>query len=305
MKMRIAFILMFLVQVNSSSSQTFDWWRDMVGWDGYTHWSNYMNFSPGYLGPNALPVPRIGNGSIDSTNSFSVSGNVHLGKGDRTVNPTLYGNYVLVKNRISLDAFWVPVEFFKVSHELKEERRVYYQSYNHKTAIGDINLNININLLNKIRKDLKLAFRLGYRYPSSSGDGAARMTDAPGYFFDLSAARHFASGSALKWMGMIGFYVWQNNNFKYRQDDAFLFGGGLEYNKPGIRIQSNIAGYLGYVENGDDPVLFRTSLETTGKRTGFIFQFQHGLQDFIYTSFESGIKYHFNFRSGKNMVLEK
>lgn len=276
----------------SANSQTQEWWQNLVSWDGYTHWSNYMNFSPRYLGPNALPVPRIGNGSIDSVSSLAITGNLHLAKGDRTINPTLYGNYALVKNRVSIDAFWVPVEYYKMSHALKEERRVYYESYDQKKAMGDLNLNVNINLLNKIRKNIQMAFRLGFRYPLSNGDGAARMTDAPGYFFDLSAARSFSEQSSWKWTSMIGFYVWQNNNFKYRQDDAFLFGGGLEYNKSGLRLQTYIAGYLGYVENGDDAIVFRINLEKSGKQWGWVTQFQHGLNDFIYTSFESGVRYY-------------
>ena len=190
----IVYIFLSLL-VMPACSQSFDWWKNLVSWDGISSWKEYIRYNPRYLGPNALPVPFIGNGSIDSISSFSITGNFHTTKGDQTINPTLYANYNIVKDRISIDAFLVPIERYNVSHKLKEERNVYYLNYYDKAATGDLHLNMNIQLLNKIRNKIHLSLRLGFRYASSEKIAAARFTDAPGYFFDLSAGKKLGVSS--------------------------------------------------------------------------------------------------------------
>lgn len=248
--------------------------------------------TPRYLGPNALPVPFITNGSIDSINSFGVTGSFHFSKGDITKNIAVYANYCLVKDRISFDIFLVPIEWFNMSHQKKEERHVYAQFYYKRWAKGDLHLNTNIKLFNSKNQKTQSSLRIGYRFPTSSGLGVARYTDAPGYYLDISFGR-FLKAPQLKWITMVGGYFWQAENFR-RQDDAFLFGSGLEFNRKGTRIQSYFTGYLGYFDaKGDQPVLFRTNIETNLKRNTLLLRFQQGLQDFYYTSVEAGMKYNF------------
>jgi hypothetical protein len=280
--------------MNNAFTQTLDWWKNLVSWDGVSHWSKYLIYSPRYMGPNALPVPKLSSGTIDSVSSFSFTGNYQFIKGDKTINPALYGYYCLVKDKVSIEGFFVPFEQFNTSHAIKEDRKVYYEQYFKKTAMGDLHLNVNIQLLNKIRKEVSLALRLGYRYPISGRPelASARMTDAPGYFFDISASRQFSKTSYWKWMTMAGFLVWQTNGVVFSQDDALLFGGGIEYNKDGFKFQTSVAGYLGYIDNGDSPIVYRINLEKRKKNWGSLIQFQQGLQDFKFTGFEAGIKYY-------------
>lgn len=293
--MRIFSVTILCCFVLSSSAQSFTWWENVVHWDGITPWERYIKFAPAYLGPNALPVPRTGNGSIDSINSITLTGNFHFSKEDKTQNIALHANYCLVKNKISFDIFWVPVEHFRMSHRLKEERHVFSLNYYDKYATGDVHLNTNIQLLNKEAKGIRSALRIGYRFPSSSGLGAARFTDAPGYWFDISFGKTFQSAPSLKWITMLGGYFWHADNIeRHRQNDAFLFGTGLEWNKKNNRIQSYISGYLGYMRNsGDKPIVFRTHAEKKFKRHSLLLGFQQGLHDFKYSSGEVGMKYHF------------
>ena len=93
---------------------------------------------------------------------------------------------------------------------------------------------------------------------------------------------------------MAGLYVWQTNLDGRRQNDAFLFGGGIEYSPSKLRIQVYGTGYLGYMNNtGDKPVLLRAAFEQRGKRINGVFKFQQGIHDFDYTSIEAGLKYGF------------
>jgi hypothetical protein len=60
-----------------------------------------------------------------------------------------------------------------------------------------------------------------------------------------------------------------------------------------MRLQTYVAGYLGYMlHGGDKPIVFRTTLEKKLKRNVLLFGFQQGLKDFKYTSIEAGMKYH-------------
>jgi hypothetical protein len=275
-----------------SFAQTLDWWRNLVNWDGTTYYWKYLTISPKYFGPNALSIPQINNGSIDSVSSLGVTGNFHFSKGDNTQNLVLYGNYAPKNTRISVDAQFVPYERFKMSHAKKEERKVYYLNYYDKSTVGDVIINTTLQLFQKWRDHLQLALRVGMRLPSGGGQGAARYADVPGYWIDAGAAIPWQKGE-WKWVSMIGFYVWQTNkDDRFRQDDALLCGTGLEWNKGNLRLQTNIAAYFGYQENGDDPIVYRISAEKRKSRITWILRFQQGLHDFSYTSVEAGAKFH-------------
>ena len=290
--MKKLFLTFFVCLSLYSHAQDFGWWANLVKWDGVSPWQRYIITNPGYLGANALPVPFLSNGTIDSVNSFGITGNLHFSKGDNTQNLAIYGNYCLVKNVIAFDIYWVPYERYQMSHAIKEERHVFSHYYYDKSAQGEIHLNTNIQLLKKWRDHIRLALRIGYRLPTSSGLGTARFTDAPGYYFDLSAGKPLGKNSCWNLIGMAGLYVWQTNLDGRRQNDAFLFGGGVEYNPSKLRIQVYGTGYLGYMNNmGDKPVLFRASIEQRGKRINGVFKFQQGIHDFEYTSIEAGLKY--------------
>jgi hypothetical protein len=289
--MRVFSIMTLCLFAIKSHAQTFDWWSQNVHWDGVSHWSRYIITEPGYLGPNALPIPRISNGSIDSSISVSATGNFHFSKGDNTQNLAIYANYCLVKELISFDAAWVPYERYSMSHEIKTKRHVFSHFYYDNHAAGDIHLNTNIRVLSK--KQFQMALRIGYRFPAGGGLGTARYTDGPGYYFDLSYGRPF-NHSNIKWIGMAGFYAWQLISDKHRQNDAFLFGNGLEWNTKSLRLQTYIAGYLGYLKNsGDKPIVFRANLEKKLNRSSLLAGFQQGLHDFKYSSMEIGLKYYF------------
>ncbi len=302
--MRIIVAVLCLLGVFTTHAQTRERWEQVVNWDGVSHWSKYMITQPAYQGPNSLPVPRLNNGTADSNSYIAATGNFHFSRGDNTQNLTLYGNYCLIKDLISFDVMWIPYEHYNMSTAIKEKRHVYYEFFNDNSTGGDIHINTNLQLLNKWRKHIHLVFRFGARLPSGSDYGAARYTDGPGYNFDLSFGKPFGN-SGLKWTGMLGFYVWQIRSDYYNQNDAFLFGSGLEFNKNNFRVQSYVAGYLGYIHGGGDKeIVFRATLEKRIKQIGLLLGFQHGLKDLDYTSGEIGIKYNFK-GAPKQFVRQK
>jgi hypothetical protein len=291
-------IRVFLLSVGifcwvGSHSQTQQQWAQTVNWDGVSHWSKYILTNAAHMGPNALQVPAVGNGNIDSNSWIGLSAQFHFSPGDKTQSVVLTGNYCLVKKVISFDLSYIPVEYYSMTDTLKKQRHVYYKVYNDKKAGGDVILNTNIRLLKKWEKKIQLALRIGFRFPSSSGFAAARFTDNMGYYLDISAGKPIGN-SAWKWIGMAGFYCWEIEKENLRQNDAFLFGTGLEWNKNGWRMQTTIAGYLGYLEHsGDKPIVFRAGFEKKLKRTGLLLKFQQGIHDFKYSTVEFGGRYFF------------
>src|SRR5262245_26055835 len=147
--MKSRLVILTLILPFFASSQTFDWWKNLVHWDGTTFWWKYLTLSAKYLGPNALTIPAMNNGSIDSSTYLGITGNLHFSKGDNTQNLVLYGNYAPAHTRIAVDAQFVPREWFQMSHAIKEERKVYYLDYYDKSTTGDVIVNTTIQLFEK------------------------------------------------------------------------------------------------------------------------------------------------------------
>jgi len=282
--------VLFFFAEKKAVSQTLQDWARTVNWDGVSHWSKYIISHARYMGPNALPVPFLGNGSIDSNTYAGITGHFHFMKGDQTQNIAIYGNYCLVKDVAAFDIAYVPAEFYKMSDAIKKERHVYYTHYNSTVAKGDVYLNGTVRLMKRWEKFIRLALRFGFRLPSSNRLEAARFTDNMGYYTDVSFGKPLSP--SLQWIGMAGLYVWQLTGDQHRQNDAFLFGTGLEWNKKGWKFQGYGAGYLGYLLNsGDKPIVLRTHTEKRFKHISLLLRLQQGIHDFKYSSVEFGLKY--------------
>jgi len=57
-------ILICRPPIFAQSNIDFSWWNAKHNWDEYTHWTDYMTYSPGYFGPNALPIPSLPQGVL-------------------------------------------------------------------------------------------------------------------------------------------------------------------------------------------------------------------------------------------------
>ena len=84
--MKKVFVFGFLFLSIVGYSQGHDWWVEKHNWDRVSPWSDYIIFSPAYLGPNALPVPDSKNGKLPQNMHFELSFDSHFSKGDNTKN---------------------------------------------------------------------------------------------------------------------------------------------------------------------------------------------------------------------------
>lgn len=294
MKREFIICCLFLMLTVRLSAQDWTWWANNVKYDNKTYWTEYIIFSPKYMGPNALPVPNFSDGLIENETYFMISGSAHLSKGDNTYNPNIYINYNLIDNLISFDFYYLPIEYFIMSHEIKTERKTFYHYYYDKTARGDMYLNTNIQLIRKQSVDLKV--RIGYKFPTSNKVGMARFTDSPGYYFDLNFGIPIINlkDSKVKLTGMVGFYAWQTNSDIQYQNDALLYGLGVSLKQNDVKLETGVRGYWGYMNNGDKPMVWKIQGSKRINNVGFSLGYQLGILDTKYHSFEVGAAYYFN-----------
>jgi hypothetical protein len=242
---------------------------------------------PAFMGANALPVPDLSTGNAPQVSSFSMEGQYHTMPGDRTFNTVIRGLYAVAPGKIALEAIWIPAEYSVVSHELKTERKIFHAFYHQRWATGDLYLQTYLQLIREKHQRPGLMLRVGYRFPTSNMQGAARFTDAPGYYTDLSTRVRLAEKWHVSFMS--GFYVWQTNQDDFVQNDAFLFGSGISRQAGSWNIELNSRAYLGYLGSGDDPIA--ASLRVSYKKNDWEWRagFQEGFLDLKYRSVQVGI----------------
>jgi len=133
------------------------------------------------------------------------------------------------------------------------------------------------------------------RTASGGGLGNARYTDAPGYYFDLSAGKTFFEDRkvSLRPYVMLGFYVWQTNVEIWAQNDAFLYGVGVSLLNKKMEFSAKYGGYKGYIGNGDAPMVLRANAIFKLPKTHFKLSFQQGLQDYEYSTLSLGTVFFF------------
>ena len=286
------FLVLILTLRGASSAQTLEEWSENVGWDGVMHWSEYLIFSPKFTGPNAMPVPEISNGTVNNKSFVRLGGQYQGRSGDQTGNLTFSAGHAFLKDRIAVDVFMVPIEFYDLSNDRKIERNVYFEHFDKKTAIGDLYVNTNIQLLNEENSWLDLAVRIGLKTASSGLDNPARFIDSPGYYFDVSVGKSFTGERfTFRPYGMIGFFAWQTNDESLRQNDAVLYGAGLKIGHNGWEFDQSLRGYSGYHNIGDKPVLLMTSLRREVGGHQLHLNYQYGIRDYLYQGVELSFEY--------------
>lgn len=291
---KLLFLIFFLSVVFAHADNDFSWWNSIHQWDGITPWNQYMTISSAYLGPNALPVPEVKNGSVDSTASLTIAFDQYKSSGDKTQDVFLKGVLPLFENKMSVELECVPMEWFKTDTITRDLRAARTKS-GKGSAGGDIYLATTLQLIkNKIRlPDMQLRFAL--RSASGTRLSDARFTDAPGYYFDLSFGKSVRTNSFIKeirWYGDIGFYTYQTYDLKNLQNDCLMFGGGLTLNTEHFSFINQLAGYKGYLKNGDAPLVYRSELRLLQKTVDWSVSFQQGLHDYDFSRWRISMLLH-------------
>lgn len=295
---RLFFCSFVLFPLSIFSQTSYDWWNELHNWDGVTHWTRYITISPKFMGPNALPVPEMYKGVISNELSFEVRGDTHWGIGDKTQN--IYGRlYVpLAKDRVGVELFYIPLEWYALTNQTRDLRKARQQDAQ-GLAAGDVYFGTTIQAIREKNKHNLPSLVFGLFGKTASGTHLynARYTDAPGYYFDAHIGQKIQlaqkSESFMRIYSMLGFYVWQTYSGTFLQNDAFSFGAGMSFHFGKIEISNDFAGYIGYIENGDQPMVYRFVCKYNLKNLTYQFRYQWGLQDYDYQTIGISAIYRF------------
>jgi len=271
------------------------------------HWVDFIEIAPGYMGPNALPVPEVSKGRIDNELRAELGVQAHFGDGDETQNLFTQLNINLAKDIASVKIWMVPVEHFNVNDATRDERKLsgdYYEAEG--WAIGDVYLGSEVQIL-KNRKFPDVMLRAFMKTASSEEVGGARFTDSPGYYFDLSFGKTLPLSDDEKTIHlytMIGFYSWQTYDNDNPQNDAPLYGIGADLDFKKFMFSTSLGGYSGWKDNRDEPLVYRFEALKKHKAFDILFQYQYGIKDFDYSSFKLSLIYHAEIDLFKNNKTE-
>jgi hypothetical protein len=232
---RCLLIFIFLGLIVQGFAQQADpdygWWNKQHGWqEGDPGWRNWIRITPGYLGPNALPVPHMQKGVLKKATELELKASNHFHQGDPTRDLSGYVYIPFAGNRIAVEMYGVVFEQFSFSEEIRNERFARIRD-GKGTAIGDFYFS---TLIQVVRDKVfpNTVFRFATKTASGNQLEGARYTDSPGYFMDFSFSKELGSENrSFRPFLMLGFYSWQTNDELNLQNDALLYGLGLDYTK--------------------------------------------------------------------------
>lgn len=291
------FILFVFALTSSLSAQVqYSWWYSQHNLTDSLHWKRYINISPGYMGPNALPVPDIQNGLIRENLEMDFSVDAHFMKGDKTQN--LYNQlyFPFAKNNAAFHFYSYPLEHFKMDTSIRNERFARDSSGTGWSG-GDIYCGTIIQILKDFYKLPDVTISYYFKFPTGEHYRNARFTDGGTYFFDLAIGKDIYFKKLInefRCYAMVGFYGYQTSSNVHFQNDALLFGFGFDAEINNLKFSNSIGGYRGYLDNRDKPVVYRASITKQNKIVNYRIYFQKGFRHITYNSFRISAIVHFN-----------
>ncbi len=298
---RLLVLFFFLCAITLVKAQDFDWWDALHNYPDAagTDRDRYISISPGYMGPNALRVPVLRNGKIDNWLWSENTIEYHYGNGDQTVNIWNEFNIPLAKDKALLYVQSVPWEYFEVTEDIRNERRMQNRSglgWN----TGDTAFGVILRIANEeTSKWPNIAFRAHSKTTTGGNISNARNTDGSMFFWESTVSKTIIQNetSSLLIKGMLGFYTWQTNkNFlpngsNYYQNDAGTYGVGVEYQNGMWLIGSDVSGYHGYIQNRDTPAFWRNQISYRLKHIALYANFEVGLDNWGWNTVTFGYRH--------------
>ena len=98
---------------------------------------------------------------------------------------------------------------------------------------------------------------------------------------------------------MLGFLTYQtnqnglSNGSQYLQNDAPLYGLGLEYKWKKLLVSSDVSGYHGYLGNRDTPSFWRSQVAYRHKDFEFRSEYNLGLKTWDWNTFKVATRWYF------------
>lgn len=276
----IFLILLPLIPNAQNTEDSWDWWNNQHGWEpGDPGWRNWMKITPGYLGPNALPVPQVKKGFIRDSSEVEISLSNHFHSGDPTQDISGGLFIPFSNNKIAIEIYGVAVERYNFSEAIRNER-IARDKDGEGFAIGDFYFSTLVQL-SKNRKFPNTLFRFTARTASGNQLEAARYSDSPGYFLDVSFSKQWGAvnNGLFRPFGSVGFYSWQTNDELNLQNDALMYALGADFEKNTWLVSASWSGYSGYKNERDRPMQLNFDFQKNIKRKALRIQYIHSLRE--------------------------
>lgn len=273
----VSLLLLFLSALSCLCAYGGDW----------TENRELLVYSPRYFGPNAFPCPELMGGKLPGKWEVELGGSFHTMDGDQTkdLSARLYVPFAGGKAGICVSG--VLQEWYKTSEAVRDERHAVEVS-SPIPCFGDVLVNCYYQLLES-EKWADIIVSANIKTASGGRLCDARYTDAASYWFDANIGRDLWRGAAgdasVRLDVLAGFYCWMTNDMSHRQNDAVSYGIGLSGCWKRVRAKCDVAGFKGYLRNGDRPLLVRARLEYDIKDNVISFRYKTGLRDYLYDSY--------------------
>lgn len=246
-------------------------------------WRGLMHITPGYLGPNALPVPDVKKGVVPSGTNVELGLDFHFRKDDPTQD--LFAKYYrsFADDKIAIELYGVVLEHYAMSDSIRDERIA--RDFDGKgIAIGDFYFSTLLQLI-KGKKFPDTMLRLAGRTASGGKLEGARYSDSPGYFLDLSFSKEYSrinEKMSFRPFASGGFYSWQTNDDLNLQNDALMYGVGADLKWSHWSVSNSLSGYSGYKKERDKPMVYTFDMNRTFNKHTLRLQYIYGLRDWNY-----------------------
>ena len=276
--MKKYFLLIFcpvLFSLMSVRAQNVDWtwWNEMADWDGYTSWQNYFTYSTAYFGPNAFPVPEIGDGKVPAELQLDLSAGQYWGFGDNATDFSFRLDIPVCPEKVVFSAWMVPIEYYKTTIHVRNERYA-RKEYPEGVAVGDLYLQTGIQLVRNHLVLPDIRFNVTLKTASGGPLTDCRYYDTPGYYFDFNIGKKwtFPEGKLIHSLivsEMAGFLCWQA--MQGFQDDAFLYGIKIDVASAKCHFEIDWSGYVGWAQPGDKPMIVRAKVSREFKKIHLLY----------------------------------
>lgn len=290
----LSLLFCFLVTL-SANAMIPEWWKEVHHYNEATDWHEYYTYTTSYFGPNAIPVPEILDGRIPKTHKEEVSTDFFWGFGDQTQSLSTRLTYTLIPGRFAVSGFGVLAEHYKTTMEVRDQRASMEKDGEETLLIGDFCISTLLRLFQEKKYCPDVVLEIALKTASSETPRSARYIDSPGYYFDFTTGKslYFKHSyiNELRLVGMIGFLSYQLQNSQ--QNDAPLFGGKMVLSSDKWSLENGIAGYSGWLGQGDCPLVLRSKLNMKSGSWTYFFQYQHALRDYPFRRIQVGVNFDF------------
>jgi hypothetical protein len=244
------------------------------------------------MGPNALPVLPFRGTQIGHRSYFNSGVDYHFSKDEYTVNPYFHLYFPVQKNRIAFEMYTRPIEYYQTSIALRDERFM-RDSLPTGRSKGDTYFATRVKIWEDFFRLPDLTLEVTMKTTTGKNLENARHINAPAYAFNGVIGddifKKDNGKKSLRWFLTAGTFIWQVND--NQQDDAFLYGLGLEHRQNNFYMNLNAGGYRGYKNKGDRPVIARILAMYSFKNIDVRAQYQYGLKDMIQHSIHLSVAY--------------